>query len=92
MTARLLIVDDDPEITSALARGLALHGYEAQTENRADRALQRLKKDDFAGAIIDVMLGADSGINLVRQAKHTRKSNSLLEKCDNSEMTGSTWW
>lgn len=69
MTARLLIVDDDPEITSALARGLALHGYEAQTENRADRALQRLKKDDFAGAIIDVMLGADSGINLVRQAR-----------------------
>jgi DNA-binding response OmpR family regulator len=69
MTTRLLIVDDDPEITSALARGLALHGYEAQTENRADRALQRLTQDDFAGAIIDVMLGADSGIDLVRQAR-----------------------
>lgn len=69
MTTRLLIVDDDPEITSALARGLALHGYEAQTENRADRALQRLQKDRFSGAVIDVMLGADSGLDLVRSAR-----------------------
>lgn len=66
---RLLIVDDDPEITSALARGLALHGYDTVLENRADRALDRLKSDLFAGAIVDVMLGADSGIDLVRQAR-----------------------
>ncbi len=69
MKTRLLIVDDDPEITSALARGLALHGYEAQTENRADRALLRLQKDSFSGAVIDVMLGADSGLDLVRSAR-----------------------
>ena len=69
MTARLLIVDDDPQITSALARGLALHGYEAETENRADRALDRLMAEAFRGAIVDVMLGADSGLDLVRTAR-----------------------
>jgi DNA-binding response OmpR family regulator len=69
MTARLLIVDDDPQITSALARGLALHGYEAKTENRADLALAALVRGGFSGAIIDVMLGADSGIDLVRTAR-----------------------
>ena len=69
MTARLLIVDDDPQITSALARGLALHGYEAETENRADRALDRLLAGTFRGAIVDVMLGADSGLDLVRTAR-----------------------
>lgn len=69
MTPRLLIIDDDPEITSALARGLALHGYEAQAENRADRALAQLTGGDFAGAVVDVMLGADSGIDLVREAR-----------------------
>jgi DNA-binding response OmpR family regulator len=69
MTARLLIVDDDPEITSALARGLALHDYEAQTENQAARALEHLTNQQFDGAIIDVMLGADSGIDLVRRAR-----------------------
>ncbi|MCV3274044.1 response regulator transcription factor [Roseobacter sinensis] len=66
---RLLIIDDDPEITSALARGLALHGYETEAENRADRALDRLCAGHHVGAIVDVMLGADSGIDLVRAAR-----------------------
>ncbi|MGB3246610.1 MAG: response regulator transcription factor [Sulfitobacter sp.] len=69
MSPRLLIVDDDPEITSALARGLALHGYDALTVNRADRALDQLSDTSFSGAIIDVMLGADSGLDLVRTAR-----------------------
>lgn len=69
MTTRLLIIDDDPEITSALARGLALHGYDAVTENRADQGLARLEAEPFSGAIVDVMLGAESGIELVRKAR-----------------------
>lgn len=69
MTTRLLIVDDDPEITSALVRGLRLHGYEAEASNRADHALNSLETGDFAGAIVDVMLGADSGLDLVRTAR-----------------------
>ncbi len=69
MTTRLLIIDDDPKIASALVRGLTLHGYEAEAENRVDRALERLQREEFAGAIVDVMLGADSGIDLVRAAR-----------------------
>ena len=44
MRKQFLIVEDDPEITSALMRGLALHGYEAEAENRAGRALARLER------------------------------------------------
>ena len=69
MSPRLLIVEDDPEITSALLRGLALHGYEAEAENRSARAFERLSREQFAGAIVDVMLGADSGIDLVRAVR-----------------------
>lgn len=66
---RLLVVEDEPELASALQRGLALHGYDAVTENRAAPALARLGGEDFAGAIVDVMLGVDSGIVLVQQAR-----------------------
>ena len=69
MATRLLIVDDDPEITSALVRGLRLHGYEAESANRADLALARLQDGGIGVAIVDVMLGADSGLDLVRQAR-----------------------
>ena len=68
-TPRLLVIDDDPEILSALARGLALHGYAVDTEARADTALPRLLKGGFDAAIVDVMLGEDSGIALVRTAR-----------------------
>ncbi|WP_372836694.1 response regulator transcription factor [Puniceibacterium confluentis] len=63
---RILIVDDDPEITSALARGLALHGYDTVSEHRTDAALARLRAESMGAAIVDVMIGADSGIDLVR--------------------------
>ncbi len=74
----LLIIDDDPEITSALSRGLALHGYETDAENRADRALSRLQTGVYDGAIVDVMLGADSGIDLVRMARASGVSMPIL--------------
>ncbi len=66
---RLLVVDDDPESCSALARGLGLHGYEVETCNRAATALPELAARRFDAAVIDVMLGADSGIALVREAR-----------------------
>jgi DNA-binding response OmpR family regulator len=69
MSKQLLIVEDDPEITSALMRGLALHGYEAEAENRAGRALVRLERERFSCAIVDVMLGTESGLTLVREAR-----------------------
>jgi DNA-binding response OmpR family regulator len=69
MSKQLLIVEDDPEITSALMRGLALHGYEAEAENRAGRALARLERERFSCAIVDVMLGTESGLTLVREAR-----------------------
>ncbi|SDX90563.1 response regulator transcription factor [Citreimonas salinaria] len=78
MTGRLLIVDDDPDITSALARGLTLRGYLTETENRADRALARLADDGLAAAIVDVMLGADSGIDLVRDARRAGAALPIL--------------
>jgi DNA-binding response OmpR family regulator len=78
MPGRLLIIDDDPEITSALARGLALHGYAAETENRAGRALERLQTGQYSSAIVDVMLGADSGIDLVRTIRASGATLPIL--------------
>ena len=69
MTNRLLIIEDDPQIASALIRGLALHGFDATSETQAASALRALLKADWDGAVVDVMLGSDSGINLVRAAR-----------------------
>ena len=76
--ARILIVDDDPEITSALARGLAMHGYDTISENRADAALDRFRRNHLNAAIVDVMIGADSGLDLVRSVRETGNATPIL--------------
>lgn len=76
--ARILIVDDDPEITSALARGLALHGYDTVSENHAAAALERFRQKGLSAAIVDVMIGADSGIDLVREVRQAGNATPIL--------------
>ena len=75
---RILIVDDDPEITSALARGLALHGYETLSENRASAALERFRQGALSAAIVDVMIGTDSGIDLVASVRRFGDTTPIL--------------
>ena len=58
---RILIVEDDPDIASLLARGLAAEGYGSAWEESAEAALARLGAEPFDAAIIDMMLGDDRG-------------------------------
>ncbi len=76
--ARVLIVDDDPEILSALSRGLALHGYATLAENRVETALARFADADVTAAIIDVMIGEDSGFDLVRAVRKAGHRTPIL--------------
>ncbi|MCF8481288.1 MAG: response regulator transcription factor [Rhodospirillum sp.] len=76
--ATILLLDDDPEITSALARGLALHGYDTIAVNRVDHALERLRTAEVSAAIVDSMLGEESGITFVRAARGEGYARPLL--------------
>lgn len=75
---RILIVDDDPEITDALARGLAMHGYETLCESSAARALARFREDRVTAAIVDVMIGTESGVDLVRSVRREGNLKPVL--------------
>ncbi|SFR08495.1 response regulator transcription factor [Poseidonocella sedimentorum] len=75
---RILIVDDDREICSALARGLQLHGYETVTVNSAPTARARFEDAGFSAAIVDVMIGEDNGIALVRDVRQAGKAIPIL--------------
>ncbi len=68
-TDPILVVEDDADIASALARGLAMHGYETIAETRIETALERFRTVPLRAAIVDVMLGLDSGFELVRKAR-----------------------
>ena len=65
---RLLIVEDDEDIASALARGFGRDGYQPLVAHDLNGALA-LARSGCEGAIVDVMLGEDRGEDLVRRLR-----------------------
>lgn len=66
--ARILIVEDDEDIASALERGLAREGYSPLLAQDA-AAAARMARKGCEAAIVDVMLGEERGLDLVRRLR-----------------------
>ncbi|MBX9403463.1 response regulator [Lysobacter sp. BMK333-48F3] len=69
LPARMLLIDDDLAFCQVLARLLARRGIEVQARHDADSALAAL--DEFApdGIVLDLKLGADNGLLLIRDLR-----------------------
>jgi DNA-binding response OmpR family regulator len=66
---RVLIVEDDPDIASLLGRGLAAAGYASDRAETAAAALALVEAGGVDAAIIDMMLGPDSGATLLAEIR-----------------------
>lgn len=64
-----LIVDDDTTFARLLARALERRNYSCAAAHNASDALQLLSTFDFSRAIIDLKIGADSGLQLIRELR-----------------------
>ncbi len=65
----ILLVEDDPDIASGLTRGLAAENYSVRYTSQVDEALEHIKDPIIQAAIVDVMIGEDNGLDLVRAAR-----------------------
>lgn len=64
-----LIVDDDPTLAGMLERVLQRRGFSTVSASNAARALQLTDNAIFSKAIVDLKLGSDSGLQLIRELK-----------------------
>lgn len=67
--ARVLVVDDEPAITVALAKKLRREGYDCVTAGSAEEALNRLRQQVPDVVISDVRMPGMSGIQLLKEVK-----------------------
>ncbi|CAA9349890.1 MAG: RESPONSE REGULATOR PROTEIN-CheY-like nd an HD-GYP domain [uncultured Gemmatimonadaceae bacterium] len=65
---RLLVVDDEATLQTAVARFLRARGYEVETAGSADAALEQLRRSRFALVLCDVRMPGASGLDLVPRA------------------------
>jgi two-component system KDP operon response regulator KdpE len=67
--ARILVVDDEVEITRALQRSLEAHGYEVFTASDGERALESIANSRPDLVLLDLGLPSMSGLEVCKRVR-----------------------
>lgn len=62
---RVMVIDDEETIRSALARFLRGRGFEVTTADSGEAALDAIRREKFVGALCDIRMPGLSGIEVV---------------------------
>ncbi len=65
----VLVVDDQVAITKYLSSLLGMSGYSVDTANKRDEAIKKLAYGTFDLVIVDLKLGEDNGIDVLKSAR-----------------------
>jgi DNA-binding response OmpR family regulator len=69
--ARILLVEDEPDIALGLQKDLTLEGYEVEAVGDGEGALERLAKRSFDLLLLDVMLPGKDGFAVCRELRRS---------------------
>ncbi len=69
--AKVLIVDDEPDITHLFENFLNDLGYQISTATEPEEAIELFEKEDFDVAVLDINMPRISGLKLLEQFKQT---------------------
>jgi DNA-binding response OmpR family regulator len=76
--ARLLVVDDEPQIRSALARGLGLLGYLVKEASSGREALTLLKRGPCDAMVLDMFMPGMDGVEVMQRARQMYPDLSII--------------
>ncbi|HEV8195780.1 MAG TPA: response regulator transcription factor [Gemmatimonadales bacterium] len=74
MTHRILVVDDEPDITALVAYHLARSGYRVSTAGNGQDALKAAREERPDIVVLDLMLPGVSGYEVLRELRQRRET------------------
>ncbi|MBL8870213.1 MAG: response regulator transcription factor [Planctomycetaceae bacterium] len=75
---RLLVVEDEPDLQSLLARALRGQGYAVDTAADGEQGLYKAQTWDYDAIVLDWMLPKLDGISLLRELRRKKKTPVLV--------------
>ena len=75
---RVLVAEDDPGLREVIVLGLQDSGYQVDSVDRGDDAIDQLKWYDYDVAIIDWRMPGAEGIDVVAWARRKHRPTALL--------------
>ena len=89
MTKTILIVDDNPNMSSLLVEMLEVFKYEAQRATDGFDALEKIDKNEYAMVITDMRMPKMTGLELLKAIKEKKPSLPVvmisgysIDECD----------
>jgi DNA-binding response OmpR family regulator len=76
--AKILVVDDEPSLTEALAYNLRSHGFAPVVAADADTALRLFREEKPDLVLLDVMLPSGSGFDICRMIRQGGSQTPIL--------------
>jgi two-component system KDP operon response regulator KdpE len=77
-SARILIVDDDPQIRRVLRMALVAQDYEVADARNGEEALDRLREGKFDLVILDMNMPGMSGLETCRTIRSTSDTSIIM--------------
>jgi DNA-binding NtrC family response regulator len=78
MKARILVVDNDPEMVTTLERHLTGEGYDVTVAISGQDALGALARDEFAVVLTDLKMDTVDGLAVLREAQQVQPRARVL--------------
>ncbi len=75
---RLLLVDDDRELSALLADFLSLEGFSVDRVHTGDAALTTVAEQHYGLIVLDIMLPGTQGLDVLRQLRERRVTTPII--------------
>ena len=75
---RVLVIEDDQEVSNHIVRGLETNGHEAVAEFDGKKGLRRAEKETFDVLIVDRMLPEIDGLSIIKYLRETNDQTPAL--------------
>ncbi|MEM1230785.1 MAG: EAL domain-containing protein [Pseudomonadota bacterium] len=86
--ARLLLVDDKPELLASLHELVTLHGYEAHAALGGQQALEYLAQGDYDVMLLDLIMPGISGHDILEFAAQQNLGTKIIVVSGDASFTG----
>ena len=80
MRAKILVVDDDPDIRLSLQNRISFMGHDPVTAMDGKEALRIIQEEEPDLVLLDLELPLLSGLDILRQIRNTFAENNSLDK------------
>jgi two-component system alkaline phosphatase synthesis response regulator PhoP len=87
MSARILLVEDEPGLVMTLSDLLAAEGYTVESAGDGPTGLARAMNDGFDLVVLDVMLPGKNGFEVCRELRQHGKDVAILMLTAKSQLT-----